>query len=73
VFVCPDVLRHPNHKYTRLDDYEHYTFLFCFDVERFVAIAANVPGLAKCGYSVIRQPGTFVDFLFKVQDKIFDE
>jgi hypothetical protein len=34
-------------------------------------IAANVHGLAKCGYSIIRLPGTVVDFLFKVQDKIF--
>jgi hypothetical protein len=31
----------------------------------------NVPGLAKCEYSVIRQPGTVVDFLFRVQDKFF--
>jgi len=34
-------------------------------------LAANVQGLANCGYSLIRQPGTVVDFLFKVQDKNF--
>jgi len=36
-------------------------------------LTANSSGSVKCGYSVIRQPGTVVDFLFKVQDKIFDE
>jgi len=30
-----------------------------------IMLAANVQGLAKCGYSPIRQPGTVVDFYLK--------
>jgi hypothetical protein len=44
-------------------------------VSLMVAVSRNgcsyVQGLANCGYSVIRQPGTVVDFYLKLKIKFF--